>query len=124
MTRLELPWPPTTNNAYATVRGRRVKSQAARQYAADVQGELMVSRDAQELKRRATRSTRFAVIVRAHPPDRRRRDLGNLEKLPVDAIFDWLGVDDSSIDQLSITRAGAEKPGRVVVWVGPAGEAA
>ena len=33
MMRLELPFPPSTNTAYATVRGRRVKTKRAREYA-------------------------------------------------------------------------------------------
>lgn len=116
---LELPWPPSTNTAYANVRGRRVKTKQAREYATRVQWACM---DATRLGHHDPREAfaddaRFAVHIEAHPPDRRRRDLGNLEKIAVDAIFDWLGHDDSAIDDLHITRAAPSKPGCIVVTI-------
>ena len=114
---LHLPWPPSTNTAYANVRGRRVKSKAARDYAHLVKYELVCEGEPREFRRSLSGAPRFAVTIDAHPPDRRRRDLANLEKIAIDAIFDWLGHDDSQIDDLHLRRMEPRKPGALVITI-------
>lgn len=117
MIRVELPWPPSTNHAYATIRGRRVKTKEARDYAKIVAAWLNTPAG-----RRARETwngdTRFRVRLEAHPPDRRRRDLANLEKIAVDAAFAWLQQDDSRIDHLELVRLDPDRPaGRIVLEI-------
>ena len=117
MTTLELPFPPTTNHAYATVttRGgaRRVKSAAARNYA-------LV---AQVLTKRVhpfpifTIRDRIAITIALHPPDARRFDIANREKILVDAIARPLGFDDSQVDRITITRMPLHPGGKVIVAI-------
>ncbi len=113
---LTLPYPPSTNNAYATVRGRRVKSKAARQYGASVQAECL-RQGASQRAAGWTGDTRLKVEVIVHPPDRRRRDLANVEKLPVDSVFEWLGLDDSQIDELRLVRDEVQTGGLLIVSI-------
>lgn len=112
---LVLPYPPSTNNAYAVLRGRKVKTRAAREYQANVQAACLV----QFASQRAgwTGDTRLKVEVIVHPPDRRRRDLANTEKLAVDAVFDWLGLDDSQIDELRLVRDEVQSDGLLLVSI-------
>ncbi len=117
ITTLELPFPPTSNHAYATVttRGgaRRVKSAAARNYA------LL----AQILTKRVhpippfTTTDRIAITITLHPPDARRFDIANREKILVDAISRALGFDDSQVDRITIERMPPDLGGRVIVRV-------
>lgn len=116
-THLTLPWPPTSNHAYATVttRGgsRRVKSAAARNYALVAQVftkrvhpfPIFTSRD------------RISISLTLHPPDARRFDIANREKILVDAISPVLGFDDSQVDRITIQRAGLKSNGEVHVVV-------
>jgi len=106
---LTLPYPPTTNHAYTVARGRKVKTLKARQYANEVgwrvADELRVEGDAWA----PTKADRLYVCLVAHAPDKRRRDLANIEKLALDAICTALGIDDSQIDQLTICRGSVDR---------------
>jgi len=119
--RLVLPFPPSTNTAYATVRGRRVKTKRAREYAEHVQFLCSVNAwcDTWIIKTQELDvMPRLAVTIEVHPPDRRRRDLANMEKLCVDAVFSYLGMDDSLIDDLHLTRRELDKPhGKLVMTI-------
>ena len=97
-----LPWPPSVNQAYRT---------------APINGaqRTMLSREARAYKQRAAASlalqaiprfgaARVAVEVEIYPPDRRRRDLGNLDKLLLDAIQPAVIDDDSQVDYLVFDR--------------------
>lgn len=120
MIRLDLPWPPSTNTAYANVRGRRVKTKRAREYASSVSWIVRRDDHATDWRIRAGNgwAPRLAVRIDAHPPDRRRRDLANTEKLAIDAIFDYLQLDDSLIDDLHLVRRDLDRPdGRLVITI-------
>lgn len=110
---LTLPYPPTTNHAYTIARGRKVKTAAARGYAQHVATLTRAQAPATTL----TREHRLAVTVAVHPPDRRRRDLANVEKLVVDAVMSTLGLDDSQIDDLRLTRCERVDGGRLIVGI-------
>jgi len=115
---LDLPWPPTSNTAYATVNGRRVKSRAARDYAnlaATTVAEYQRSHE--QPPETFTKTDRLLVRITAFPPDRRRRDLANIEKIATDAICAALHVDDSQIDALCIHRAEPTQPGRITYTI-------
>ena len=102
---VELPYPPTTNHAYTCSRGRKVKTLRARQYAEQV-GYAMLPHRGQAL---AFDGERLRVKIRTHAPDRRRRDLANIEKLAVDAVFKALGLDDEQIDVLTLVRGDVDR---------------
>ena len=97
---LTLPWPPTTNNAYATVNGRRVKTRAARTYALEAERTARAAHPHPPF----TRADRLHVTIDLYPPDRRAFDIANREKLLIDAIAPALGFNDNQIDQLLIRR--------------------
>ena len=61
---------------------------------------------------------RLALCMDAFPPDRRRRDLDNLQKAPLDSL-EHAGVyeNDSQIDLLVTRRMVVRPDGRMVVRI-------
>jgi len=109
--RYVLPWPPSLNRYYRSVNGRVLISREGRQYRADVQMRLLGS---------PTIRTRCKVEIHAWPPDRRKRDLDNIQKALLDSIQHGGAIeDDALIDDLHITREDVMPGGRVVVEVTP-----
>ena len=97
-----LPYPPTANHAYTVARGRKIKTATARAYAHEV--GWRVAEHMRGTSWRPTTTDRLQVTIGVHPPDSRRRDLANVEKLVVDAVCDQLNIDDSQIDRLVLER--------------------
>jgi len=98
---LRLPWPPSMNHYWRRVGNRTLISREGREYR-----ERVISLCRQRAY--ATMTGRLAVMLMASPPDRRRRDLDNLQKPLLDAL-EHAGVyaNDSQIDLL-ITDRGEE----------------
>ena len=111
--KLTLPYPPTINTYYATVRGRRVLSKRGREFKKTVS----LIAPAKGL------TGRLKVAIDLYPPDRRKRDIDNVQKPVLDALTE-AGVwgDDSQVDELSITRREIEKGGRCEVTIKQHGE--
>lgn len=102
-----LPWPPSINRYWRSVRGRVLISREGREYRSAV--------IAAAANKHRFGSSRIAVEITANPPDRRRRDLDNLPKAVLDALA-HAGVydDDSQIDLLTIKRGPRHPCG----WIG------
>lgn len=109
MTELSLPYPPSVNSYYRHV-GRRV----------------LISREGRVFRRRvcailaAGRVRPLAgpleLEIDVHPPDRRRRDLDNVQKALLDALEKGGAYgDDSQIARMVIERKCPCPGGRVVV---------
>jgi crossover junction endodeoxyribonuclease RusA len=115
---LTLPYPPSTNTAYAVVRGRKIKTARARQYANEVGWRVADFIRTGEQPPHDYSRDRLGVHIDVYPPDARARDLANVEKLVVDAIAAQAGFDDSQIDVLTLRRATIDRTNpRVVVKV-------
>jgi crossover junction endodeoxyribonuclease RusA len=85
-------------------------SAAGRDYRLTV--ERVISRRFSEMAFSPTARLRISIF--AYPPDKRRRDLDNLLKAPLDAItFAKLWDDDSQLDAISVERGQACKCGRL-----------
>lgn len=100
-----LPYPPTTNHLYATYRGRRIKSEAGREY------EVLCAAAVRE----AVEPTEplplppFALVMHLYTPDRRPRDLDGCLKAPIDNVFRALKttdyrIDDSMIEEMHVYK--------------------
>jgi len=110
---LRLPWPPSVNNAYRSLGvGRVVKTKIAREYFSGVAKEIAAKRIPSFGK------SRLKILIRCHPPDNRRRDLGNLDKVLMDTLENsGLFKDDSQIDNLHYVRRPASPPGFVEITI-------
>ena len=109
---LELPYPPSVNRAYRAVNGRVILSKVGREYHKKAKVAVLQQGAAARL------SGRLKVTVRASAPDRRKRDLGNLDKLLCDAMEKAkVFLDDGQIDDLRYIRLEPSKPGYVNVEI-------
>lgn len=92
-----LPYPPSVNHLYATVRGRRIKSR---------EGKAFDQLAAYQLALQHVRGISGRVKVRyevGRPKTPARRDVANLEKALSDALVsNGVIQDDSLIEQLTI----------------------
>lgn len=112
---LNLPWPPSANNLYLNLphgRGRTLSPQG-RAYHAVVHTRVL-----EQLRRYPRLAGRLGVTLAINPPDRRRRDICNLEKIVSDSLTKaQVWNDDSQIDDMHITRDEILAGGRVVVTI-------
>lgn len=115
-TTLTLPFPPSVNHYWRHLRGRgrgrTVISREGRAFRANALALLAGSGGSGP--RKPPSGGRIALCMDAFPPDRRRRDLDNTMKAPIDAL-QHAGVyeDDSQIDLLVARRRDVIKPGRI-----------
>lgn len=99
--------PPSTNNLYMTIKGRRVKTAEARKWAKHVQAHMPKGL---QLKSSAI----LAVSMDFHSPSwfykngsPRRRDVDNMLKATMDAVFEPLakqGVSDQQVFSIRGTK--------------------
>ena len=112
---LNLPWPHSSNNLYLNLphgRGRTL-SPKGRAYHAAVHAAVL-----EQLRHYPRLTGRLAVTLALNPPDRRRRDIANYEKLACDSLTKaQVWNDDSQIDDMHIIRDEILPGGRVVVTI-------
>lgn len=106
------PLPPSTNNAYATVSGRRVKTKVAREFTERV-GDIVVAAKAVA---GGVPAPPFALHLGVWFPDEGRRDISNTIKLLEDSLMRAIGADDRHVHLLIVQRKGVDRfAPRVVV---------
>jgi crossover junction endodeoxyribonuclease RusA len=110
-----LPFPPSVNHYWRNFRGRMVIGPRGRAYRKDATAAIHEQRVPIE-----GIGGSLKVELLAHPPDRRRRDLDNLQKALLDAVV-AAGVieDDSNIDDLRVIRGPVFPGGKVDVVIRP-----
>lgn len=117
--KLVLPYPPSVNHYWRSYRGRVVLSPDGRAFREDVKA-LLATAPAMggNGPRKPPSGGRIALGMDAFPPDRRRRDLDNLQKSTCDAL-EHAGVyeNDSQIELLIARRREVTKPGRIEVQI-------
>lgn len=110
---LKLPWPPSVNHYWFQKGNRRFIGKKGKQFREDVKNifeDLLISgfKD----------TDRLQLIMVVVPPDKRKRDLDNLLKAPLDAL-QHAGVykDDSQIDVLGpiMRHDTPSKPGYLLI---------
>jgi crossover junction endodeoxyribonuclease RusA len=104
---LEMPYPPSFNHAYTMWQGRRILSAENRQYRQHIR---------QQVRQAGARTLLgpLAVRLELYPPDLRRRDCDNAEKMILDALQQaGLFVDDSQIVWLLTVKGPIVTNGRV-----------
>jgi crossover junction endodeoxyribonuclease RusA len=115
----ELPYPPSVNHYWRRVGGATLISREGRRFRKDVCAALAAGvGGAGGAGPRPPLAGRLAVFVTVCPPDRRRRDLDNVQKALLDAL-EHGGVygDDAQIDRLVIERGPVIDGGRTLVRV-------
>jgi len=118
---LTLPYPPSVNHYWRRVGARTLISREGRAFRRNVCALLaprLCSGQAGDGPRKPPAGGRIALAMDAFPPDRRRRDLDNIQKPVADAL-QHAGIyeDDSQIDLLTTARCQVVRSGRLVVRV-------
>jgi Holliday junction resolvase RusA-like endonuclease len=109
MLELELPYPPSVNHYWRRVGARTLISRGGRAFRQAV-CSILAARGVQPI------DGPLAVEVTVHPPDRRRRDIDNLQKALLDALAHGGAYrDDSQIARLTIERRQVYLGGKVIV---------
>ena len=108
---IELKYPPSSNNLYFNAGKLRVKTKKAKNY--EKYAAYMIRGE-----KASFGSKRLDVIIRVFPPDHRKRDIANVEKILMDScVKASLFNDDSQIDKLTICRCNVVKEGKVIIIV-------
>lgn len=109
MIKLELPWPPSVNHYWRMGHNRIYLGAEGKRYKAIVNGLVRTARV-------SPLTGHLGVQMIAHPPDRRRRDLDNLQKCLWDSIgAAGLYEDDSQIKHIAAWMLDPVPGGKVIV---------
>ena len=105
---ITLPYPPSINRYYRTFRGRILISKPGREYrkaVIELTSDVVWDWEG-----------RVAVKLEVYPPDRRKRDLDNVQKPLLDALqHSGILEDDSLVDDLHTIRGKRMPPDGLVV---------
>lgn len=111
---VELPFPPSLNHLWRRVGNRTLISRSGRSFRQQV---CSILRGTEPL------SGPLRVVIDLFPPDRRRRDIDNLQKALLDALQHGGAYhDDSQIVSLTITKREVVPDGRTRVSIECAGK--
>jgi len=115
---LTLPYPPSVNHYWRRVGPRTLISREGRTFRKNVCA--LLAHGSGNGPRKPPSGGRIALAMDAFPPDRRRRDLDNIQKPVLDAL-EHAGIyeDDSQIDLLLTRRREVTSGGRLEVDVTP-----
>ena len=110
-----LPYPPSMNSYWRRNRGRFHISMEGQRYREVVAAELVAQR-----VEPFTDGERLKLIIFATMPDRRLRDIDNIQKPVLDALEKaGLFDDDHQIDDLRTVREAVLKPGSLELVIQP-----
>jgi Holliday junction resolvase RusA-like endonuclease len=111
MLEVELPYPPSINHYWRRVGHKTLISREGRRFRTSVVAILAAMR----LRPLAGD---LAVEVEVYPPDRRRRDIDNVQKALLDALaHGGAYADDSQVVRLEITKREPVAGGKTVVRI-------
>ena len=111
VTELELPYPPSVNHYYRRVGQRTLISREGRRFRQEV-CSLLAAAGVKPI------TGPLRVEIDVYPPDRRRRDVDNLQKGLLDALeHGGLYRNDGQIADLRIIRCECVPGGRTVVRI-------
>lgn len=105
--RFELPLPPSINQQYATVNGRRVLSKASRRYKQDVGKAIRRLRRESMISDALVATLRqgfVGLFIDFYFETPQRRDLDGGLKITQDAICDALGVNDNRVVDVHLVK--------------------
>jgi crossover junction endodeoxyribonuclease RusA len=109
MLELDLPYPPSVNHYWRRVGARTLISRGGRAFRTAV-CSLLAARGVRPLEGALT------VEIFIHPPDRRRRDIDNVQKALLDAMqHGGAYFDDNQIVRLAIEKCDPIPSGKTIV---------
>ena len=111
---LVLPFPPSVNACWRTVRGTMIISEKGRKFRANAIAAVY-----DQLRKRPIAITEnVSVIVKMYPPTNHRRDIDNYLKAPFDALtYANIWKDDDQVKHADITWCEVVKGGRFEITI-------
>lgn len=103
MISFSLPWPPSVNHMYITRRGsfQRIRTETARNYDNTV---YAIVHNLCKL------TGNLELTIKLFPPDNRRRDIDNYNKITLDALTHaGVWTDDSQVKKLHLSMEDTDK---------------
>lgn len=111
MLELELPYPPSVNHYWRRVGARTLISRGGRAFREAV-CSILAARGIRPI------AGPLVVEVTIHPPDRRRRDIDNIQKALLDSLQHGGAYgDDSQIVRLTIEKCEPLDGGKTIVRI-------
>lgn len=111
MLQLEVPYPPSINHYWRRVGTRTLISREGRRFRREVTA-ILAAMSIEPL------AGPLAIEIEVFPPDRRRRDIDNVQKALLDGLEHGGAYDDDSqIMKLTIEKRGVVKGGRTHVRI-------
>ncbi|PYZ59983.1 MULTISPECIES: RusA family crossover junction endodeoxyribonuclease [Providencia] len=113
---LVLPFPPSVNACWRTVRGTMIISEKGRAFRANAIAAVY-----QQLRKRPVAiEENVSVIVKMYPPTNHRRDIDNFLKAPFDALtYANVWKDDKQVRHVDIRWCEVVKGGRFEIEIRP-----
>jgi len=113
-----LPYPPSVNTYWRAVKGRVILSKRGREYRHAVNVAVAAAFESEGVEDLRPLLGRLKVVIKATMPDKRRRDIDNINKAALDAMG-YAGIygDDNQIDDLRVIRCDVMKPGCLEVEI-------
>ena len=111
MIQLELPYPPSVNHYWRRVGARTLISRGGRAFRTSV-CSILADYGVEPL------DGPLEIDIRVYPPDRRRRDIDNVQKALLDALeHGGAYEDDSQIVRLTIEKGEPIGGGKTIVQI-------
>jgi crossover junction endodeoxyribonuclease RusA len=109
---IRLPWPPSVNHYL------KKTSKSVRRSPKTVKYLNAVWYIVKKEKVESFGNSPLSVSIHAYPPDRKKRDLDNIAKVPLDAL-ERAGVylNDHQVEQLSLYKMNPKKGGEIIVTI-------
>ena len=111
---LILPFPPSVNACWRTVKGRMLISEKGRTFRANAIAAVY-----EQLRRRPKAITeKVSVVIKMYPPSKRRMDIDNYLKAPFDALTHAnIWKDDDQVTHVDMQWCEVVKGGRFEITI-------
>jgi len=104
---IEAPWPPSVNRYWRAWRNRMIVSGEGKEYKAHMKKHLLKQLDHRDLPL-FPKPMRLECDIQAFPPDKRGRDVDNIQKVLLDSLTGIIWEDDVQVYKVSAEKIYAE----------------
>ena len=105
---IDCPWPPSINRYWRAWNNRMVVSTEGKEYKAHMKKYLLSQLDVRDLPLFPT-PTKLQCSIKAYPPDRRGRDLDNIQKVLLDCFSKIIWEDDVQVHAIHAEKVYDEQ---------------
>ena len=100
---IEAPWPPSVNKYWRAFQNRMYVTQKGKEYKAHMRKYLLLQLDARDLPL-FPKPMKLECGIAAYPPDKRGRDVDNIQKVLLDSLTGIIWEDDVQVYKVSAEK--------------------